>query len=66
MLTSLPNSSPGPNGIPFFAYKKFYLVTLPLFHSLIQDFLSPTGHEVPKNFNEALLYLLPKKLLASR
>lgn len=61
VLNSLPSSSPGPNGIPFHAYRRLYILALPIFHALLTDLVSPTGHTPPADFNQALLYLLPKK-----
>ena len=60
VLCHLPTSLPGPIGIPFLAYKSLYIVTLLLFYDLLNDFVSENGHPVPTDFNEALLFLLPK------
>lgn len=58
---SLPNSSPGPNGIPFSAYKQLATEAQPIFYDLIEELMDPQGHPPPPDFNHALLFLLPKK-----
>ena len=54
------NSSAGPDGIPFRAYRSFATLIAPVFLSIFEDMSA--GGLPPQGFNYAYLYLLPKRL----
>ena len=58
-------SSPGPHGIPNSAYVNCPTLSQPLFLELAKALTTPGTPPPPDNFNEALLFLLPKKPLRS-
>ena len=55
------NTSPGPNGIPFKAYKILKTLCIPILLLVIKDLMNPYGFPVPRDFNLAILHLLAKK-----
>ena len=58
MLTT-NNSCPGPDGIPFAAYRALAATAAPMLHKLLCYFAA--GGLPGDDFNRGLLYLLPKK-----
>jgi len=54
------NSSAGPDGIPFRAYRSFATLIAPVFLGVFDDMKA--GGLPPLGFNYAYLYLLPKRL----
>jgi hypothetical protein len=59
VLTHLPSSSPGPDGIPFCMFKRFKEIVAPILYGICQKLLDGTA-EVPEDFNYAFLICLPK------
>ena len=60
------NSAPGPDGIPFSAYRTLAIFATPILHSALLALSS--GHPPPPGFNHATLHVFPKdeSLLATR
>ena len=59
VLNQLPNSAPGPDGIPFSAFRRIKGILAPVLFDVIQGMIS--GTEVPyEEFNKAFLTLLAK------
>jgi hypothetical protein len=55
-------SLPGPNGIPFTAYRKWGKVFAPFILKLLFQMMdTQSGLGVPDWFNEVFLFLIPKK-----
>lgn len=63
VILDMGDSSPGPDGVPFSAYKRSLLTSAPVFLQAVQDLLD--GLTPPPGFNGGLLYLLPKKGLGT-
>ena len=63
VLSHLPSSSPGPDGIPFCVFKRFKEILVPILHGICQKLLDGTA-EVPEDFNYAFLICLPKDTAA--
>lgn len=61
VLLSGGTSSPGPDGVPFGAYKSAFRITYPIFRRIIDDLTGPNQFDPPAEFLDCLLYLLPKK-----
>ena len=55
------NSSTGPDGIPFSAYKATSYFSSGILFNIIQNMISQNPETVPKSYLECLLFLLPKK-----
>ena len=53
------NTSPGPDGIPFAAWRATVDLAAPILHAVMNSLCS--GQPPPAGFNHALLFLLPKK-----
>ena len=64
-IDSAKNTSPGPNGIPFKAYKILKALCIPIIFDVIMDLMNPEGHPVPTNSNYAILHLLAKKIIVT-
>jgi exonuclease III/ribonuclease HI len=59
IMINTNNSCPGPDGIPFAAYRALAATAAPILHKLLCFF---AGGGLPSDeFNRGLLYLLPKK-----
>ena len=54
------NSSPGPDGISFAAWRAAPDLAAPVLHNVLSAIMR--GHTPPEGFNHGLLFLLPKKL----
>ena len=52
MWKRLPSSAPGPDGIPFLAYKLAPELAIPIFRRLINRLLSPSPPKLPNNFKD--------------
>lgn len=61
IITSSKNSAPGCDGIPFLAYKVNSDLASNLFFDVVTNMLSDDPAQQPKDLNDCLLYLLPKK-----
>jgi ribonuclease HI len=59
IILSTKNTSPGPDGIPFVVYRMLAAHVAPIFLRLLKYFAE--GHLPSEGFNDALLFLLPKK-----
>jgi ribonuclease HI len=59
-IMSTGNTSAGPDGIPFGAYRTFSDLAGPILHEVLLAMAA--GQTPPLGYNYALLYLLPKKL----
>jgi ribonuclease HI len=57
-IKSTNNSAPGPDGIPFRAYRLLALMVAPILHGIAMAM--SRGKKPPRGFNHADLYLLPK------
>ena len=53
------NSAPGPDGIPFAAYRSICMHAAPILYLVLKDLAD--GAHPPPGYNEGLLFLLPKK-----
>jgi exonuclease III len=53
------NSTPGPDGIPFEAYRILSHITAPLILNLLEQLADP-ALQLPPGFNHSLLFLIPK------
>lgn len=62
LFQSLCESAPGPDGIPFGAYKKLASLAIPYFQSVFASLLDVDSlWTPPEDFNFAFLYCIPKK-----
>lgn len=59
VLSNLPSSSPGPDGIPFCVLGRFKEVLIPVFYNICKCMLNGTA-DIPEDFNYAFLICLPK------
>ena len=59
-IQSSNNSTPGPDGICFAAWRAVAPIAAPLLFDVSEAILK--GHHPPDGFNHGLLFLLPKKL----
>ena len=59
IINSTDNSAPGPDGIPFAAYRAVAEDVAPIFLTAIQALMR--GENPSSNFNAGILHLLPKK-----
>lgn len=59
VILNTNNSSPGPDGIPFAAYRKVIDTAAPIFLSAVLGLMA--GEPTPPGFNSGILHLLPKK-----
>jgi ribonuclease HI len=68
VITSSNNSSPGPDGVPFAAYRVLKDVCAPFILDMIIE--AANGHPPPERFNHGRLFLIPKdesyKVLSTR
>ena len=64
VILDMSDSSPGPDGIPFSAYKKTVMTSAPVFLGVVQDMIAGTASPTA-DFNGGLLYLIPKKGLGT-
>lgn len=55
------STSPGPDGVPFKAYKNCFRLSFGIFKDLIGDLTGDNKYDIPDNFIQCLLYFLPKK-----
>ncbi len=59
------NSAPGPDGIPFGAWRAMGETAIEILKGALSEFISDEGENIMKedcpNFNESLLFFLPKK-----
>jgi hypothetical protein len=60
ILASGP-SSPGPDGIPFEAYKAVVDTSALVLHRIARVMTDPSSPQLPAHFNAAILVMLPKK-----
>ena len=59
VLSQLPSSSPGPDGIPFALYKNYRTLVAPIMYDIVTRMIA--GSEIPpSDFNTAFLLCLPK------
>ena len=59
VINNTDDSAPGPDGIPFAAYRAVVEQVAPIFLTAIQKLMS--GDTPPRDFNAGILHLLPKK-----
>jgi hypothetical protein len=59
VLDQLPASSPGPDGIPFEAYKKLKHIVINIFYKITRGMMDGTDIP-PEDFNQAILICIPK------
>ena len=59
VLSSLPTSAPGPDGVPFSAFKGMKTLLAPILFDVIQEMIEGT-HGPDELFNRAYLICLPK------
>jgi hypothetical protein len=58
-IRSSPSSAPGPDGIPFKAFREFPVISTQLIKNVLDEICS--GNPPPEDFNRSNLYLIPKK-----
>ena len=61
VINATSNSAPGPDGIPFQAYKATSDTSSAVLHKVVKELLSNPSLTLPDHFNAAILVLLPKK-----
>lgn len=61
IIASTPNTSPGPDGVPFIAYRKCHKFAPAIFRDIYNDPASKNPNKTPIHFNKSPLYLLAKK-----
>ena len=59
VLSQLPSSSPGPDGVPFALYKQFKHIVAPIFYDIVTRMIAGS-ESPPADFNYAFLICLPK------